>query len=363
MKRIYFTVTNDLTYDQRMHRICTSLAGAGYAVTLVGRRRPGSRALQEKPFRQKRLRCLFGKGPLFYAEYNLRLFFYLLFRRMDGICAIDLDTILPCYLVSRLKRIPRIYDAHEYFTELKEVRERPRVQGIWRAIEKATVPRFRYGYTVSEGIAREFKQRYGVNYALVRNMPLLRPLTGARERRPFLVYQGAVNEGRCFEQLIPALREIPYTLVVCGDGNFMPQLRQLIAANGVADKVVLKGMLLPDELWEVAQEAALGICLVEREGLNQLLSLPNKFFDYMHAGLPQIAMAYPEYEKINHERPVAVLIAELTVEGVAGAIRSAMQNEALRAQLAANALAVRERWCWNEEEKRLIQYYQRVFND
>jgi hypothetical protein len=104
LKRIIFTVTNDLTYDQRMKRICHTLATAGYDVTLVGRRLPSSVALTKEDYKQKRIRCRFHRGKWFYAEYNIRLFFYLLFRRMDAVCAIDLDTILPCLRVSQIKK-------------------------------------------------------------------------------------------------------------------------------------------------------------------------------------------------------------------------------------------------------------------
>ena len=36
--RIYFIVTNDLSYDQRMIRIATTLTQAGYTIKLVGRK-------------------------------------------------------------------------------------------------------------------------------------------------------------------------------------------------------------------------------------------------------------------------------------------------------------------------------------
>src|SRR5258705_1117593 len=136
MKRIFFTVTNDLTYDQRMHRICTSLAENGYAVTLVGYKLASSLPLKNEKFRQKRINCLFRKGKMFYAEYNTRLFFYLLLKKTDAICAIDLDTILPCLYLSRLKGIPRIYDAHELFTGLKEVGTRPGIKQFWTRVVK-----------------------------------------------------------------------------------------------------------------------------------------------------------------------------------------------------------------------------------
>lgn len=205
MKQIYFTVTNDLTFDQRMNRICNSLAGTDFDVMLIGRRLKNSKPLQQKLFKQHRIRCFFNKGFLFYAEYNLRLFFFLLFKKMDGICAIDLDTILPCLFISKLKRIQRIYDAHEFFTEMKEVRTRPAVQKFWLAVEKFAVPKFQYGYTVSESLANEFKLRYKKNYITIRNMPVLQALTPVAIEEKYLFYQGAVNEGRAFEYLIPAM--------------------------------------------------------------------------------------------------------------------------------------------------------------
>ncbi len=127
-KQIYFTVTNDLVYDQRMNRICTSLAENGYSVALIGRKLKTSLPLSIKKYKQKRLFCFFETGKLFYVEYNFRLLVYLLFRRMDLICAIDLDTILPVLVVSKLKNSLRVYDAHELFTELKEVVTRPHIK-------------------------------------------------------------------------------------------------------------------------------------------------------------------------------------------------------------------------------------------
>ncbi len=175
MKKIYFTVTNDLSYDQRMIRICHSLASNGYSVMLVGRTQPGSIPLKKEPFGQRRLPCLFSHGKSFYLEYNTRLFFYLLFRKMDAICAIDLDTILPCLFIARLKKILRIYDAHELFSEMKEVLSRPAIKKTWDRVERYAVPRFAHGYTVSLSIAEEFRKRYGSDFAVIRNMPVLPP--------------------------------------------------------------------------------------------------------------------------------------------------------------------------------------------
>jgi len=362
LKKIYFTVTNDLVYDQRMNRICTSLAKNGFEVILVGRKLKKSPLLKKENYQQRRIRCWFNKGKLFYLEYNLRLFFFLVFKKMDAICAIDLDTILPCLTISRLRKIQRIYDAHELFTGLKEVATRPLIRKIWTKIERMAVPKFRWGYTVSEGIADEFNRRYGVRYETIRNIPLLKPLDNLSSSEKFILYQGVVNEARGFEYLVPALKLINSRLVICGDGNFMNQLKQLIAENKVQDKVELKGMLLPAELWKISQQAVIGVAFAENMGINQWLALPNKFFDYIHAGLPQITVDYPEYKKLNDMYHVAILVNNIKAETIADSINNLLADTVLLEQLKQNCLKAREELNWQNEEKKLLRFYQTIFN-
>ena len=363
LKHIYFTVTNDLTYDQRMQRICTSLAENGYVVTLVGRKLATSLPLTEKKFRQKRIHCWFTKTKWFYAEYNIRLFFFLLFKKMDAICAIDLDTILPCLKISRWKRIPRIYDAHELFTEMKEVISRPSVQKAWMKIEKKTVPKFKWGYTVSESIAEEFNRRYNVHYKTIRNVPVLHPLLQTLPGERFILYQGAVNEARGLEYLVPAMQWVNSKLVICGDGNFMLQLKKIISNYKLEEKIEFTGMLSPDKLSEFSQKAYIGIAVPEKEGLNQYLALPNKLFDYIHAGLPQITVDYPEYQKINNQFEVVVLLDDISPKKIAEAINNLLSDDVLYNRLKENCIKARGELNWQQEEKKLIRFYQSVFNN
>jgi glycosyltransferase involved in cell wall biosynthesis len=286
----------------------------------------------------------------------------LLFKKLNAICAIDLDTILPCLYISKWKKIPRVYDAHELFTGLKEVATRPRIRKFWTRVERKTVPEFKLGYTVSESIAGEFNRRYGVKYAVIRNMTKLRAINSSASSEKFILYQGAVNEARAFEGLIPAMKLIDCKLVICGDGNFMDQLKQLIKDNKVENKCDLKGMLLPDELWDISQKATVGMGVAENTGINQYLALPNKFFDYIHAGLPQIAMNFPEYRNINQQFEVAVLIDDISPERIAGTVNNLLHNDVLYQRLRTNCLKARQVLNWQQEEKKLLEFYQSVFN-
>ena len=156
---IIFTVTNDLSYDQRMQRICTSLSANGYQVLLVGRSLPTSIPLINQSFHQKRISCFFKKGIGFYTEYNIRLLWFYLFAKTKVYGAIDLDTILPNLFASKLFGKKRMYDAHELFTEQKEIVTRNLVHRCWLMIEKYAVPKFKHGYTVNNFIKELEKNR------------------------------------------------------------------------------------------------------------------------------------------------------------------------------------------------------------
>jgi len=355
--RITFAVTNELNYDQRMIRICNSLSHSGFEVKLIGVKFKNSTSLQEKNYAQKRLKVFAEKGFGFYLEYNIKLFFFLLFQKVDILCCIDLDTMLPVYCASVLKGKKRVYDAHEYFSQQKEVMTRRFIYRFWHFLEKRFIPKFPNGYTVSQGVAEAFQKHYGVNYRVIRNLPLLKPLAEKFPEEKNIIYRGSVNEGRGFEFLIPAMKNVDRKLIVYGDGNFLHQAKLLVNENGLENKVFFKGKILPRDLDRVTQDAFIGINLVEAIGDNQVLSLANKFFDYIQNGIPHVTMNFSEYKKINDEYEVALLLDELSVSSVSKAINELFGNKELHLRLRQNCLKAREVYNWQNEEKNLIDFY------
>lgn len=360
-KKIILTVTNDLTYDQRMMRICTSLAASGYNILLVGRKLTSSLPLSKKTFEQKRLYCWFSNGKLFYIEYNLRLFFFLLFEKADAVCAIDLDTIVPCYIISALKKIIRIYDAHELFCEMKEVVQRLRVYTFWKWIERNTVPKFKFGYTVNAPIAAEFERMYGVCYEVIMNVPFPKTIAATLNKEKYFLYQGAVNEGRCFETLIPAMQYVNAPLWICGDGNFMQQAKALVKEYDLEKKVIFKGMVLPEDLPAITANAYAGITLFDDLGKSNYFSLANRFFDYIQAGIPQLCVSYPVYEAINQQYKVALLTKTTTSTEIADNLNNLLNNTVVYHQLKQNCAEAAKFYNWQNEEKKLIAFYKKVF--
>lgn len=371
--RLVFAVTTDLSYDQRMQRICASLARAGYAVLLVGWQRPASVPLGPQPYAQHRLRGWFQHGKLFYLEYNLRLLLYLLGQRAAAWACADLDAALPTWLRARLGGQPFIYDAHELFTQVPEVVTRPHVQRAWQGVENFIVPRARLRYTVGPALARLFEARHpGHPFAVVRNVPI-EEKEGAGKRHyvltdshlPTLLYQGALNVGRGLAELLAAMPQVPARLVICGEGDCSAALRQQAAGLGLlaSGQVEFKGYVLPADLPAITAQATVGIMLLENTGLSYYYSLANKFFDYVQAGIPQLCIDFPEYRALNAQYEVAELVPDLAPATLAAALARLLpggQPGPRYHALAANCRRARAEWNWRREEKTLVELYRNL---
>ena len=191
MKRVLVSVINDLVTDQRVHRTCSLLHEEGYEVVLIGRKLKNSLVLEKRSYECKRMSLLFENGPLFYAEYNFRLFLLLLTSKSNLLFSNDLDTLLPNFIISKLKGKRLVYDSHEYFTEVPELIHRPRVQKVWKWIEAFVLTRIESMITVNESIANLFREKYRIKVEVIRNVPIGSDVVNFEKEEKLLVLQGA----------------------------------------------------------------------------------------------------------------------------------------------------------------------------
>ena len=170
-KQIIVSVTNDLYTDQRVKKVCEYLISKGYKVTLCGRKLKHSLPMYDTAYKCVRFKLPFTKGALFYALYNIRLFFYLVFHKADILLSNDLDTLLANHLARKFKPGSRlIYDSHEYFVGVPELEHKPAVRKFWRRIEKMALPKADAMYTVNDSIADLYREEYNREIKIVRNI-------------------------------------------------------------------------------------------------------------------------------------------------------------------------------------------------
>ncbi|GAO30523.1 glycosyltransferase [Geofilum rubicundum] len=333
-KRIIITVSNNLVTDNRVTKLSGYLEDLGWKVLLLGRQWPGGDIPAGRPGVIRRFKLLFNKGPLFYAALNFRLFIYLLGQKADKLVAVDLDTLAAACLAGKLKRIPVVFDSHEYFPEVPEIRHKTFVKWFWLRLESFLVPMVDEGMTVSQGIVEIYRKKYGRNFKLIRNVPNtpvhvmeIRPVS----EQAVVYYQGALNVGRGLKESVRALLFLPnYRMVIAGSGDEETELHDLVKVLGLEDRVRFTGQLPFEALAAEAAQAHVGLCILENMGLNYYHSLPNRIFDYPALGLPVIATSFPDMAEIVNQYQTGLLVSSLDPEEIAKAIQKACEDAPLR---------------------------------
>lgn len=360
-KRIIVSVTNDLVSDNRVHKVCTSLEKMGFGVLLVGRKLPNSLSV-DRNYQTKRFLLLFKTGAFFYAEYNFRLFLFLLFTKVDVLLANDLDALSANFLAAKIRGKDLVYDSHEYFTEVPELIERPKVQNIWEGLEKRMVPKLKHAYTVCDSIAQVYTKKYGVNFKVVRNIPFAKNTKNDTPQNEvkIILYQGAVNIGRGLKQAILAMQFIEGAkLVIAGDGDIKPQLEELVQQKKLDQKVEFTGRLTIDKLAELTPLADLGLSIEEDLGLNYRYALPNKLFDYIQDEVPVLVTNLPEMKAIVEHYKIGEITNTLEPQKLAEAITESLLNSNKRMEWHENLRIAAKDLTWEKEEKVLQEIYSR----
>ncbi len=332
-------------FDDRPRR--RRYAGADLVPVPLGRRRRG-----KLPFLIFYLRALpivaRLKGDVFHSQ--------------------DVYSLPVAYLGSRTSGARLIYDVHEYYIGTPALADRFLERTIWGTIEGAFIREADRVITVCDSIADVLRERYGIpRPRVVRNLPRLRhvPRTDALRRwlgipdeEPVLVYQGVIQRGRGLFVAIEALRRLKRgVLVFLGDGALRDEVREYAVRAGIEDRVFLSGWVPLEKLPIYTASADVGLCLIEDLGYSYYVSLPNKLFQYIMAGVPVLASDFPEIGKVVREAGVGLLADPSDPEDVAAKARRLLEDRGLWERCSKNAEKAAEVYNWEKEKERLVEVY------
>lgn len=361
-KKIFVAVTNDISTDYRVHKICNYLVSKNFSVTVYGRVLPNTLQVK-RDYKIIRKKHIFNHNFLFYTEYNIRLFFHLIFRKNNYILSNDLDTLPACYFVSRFKNLELIYDSHELFSEGPELQGRKFVQKFWRKLEDYFLPKIKKSYTVSQSISEFYDKKYHNKMGVIRNIPFKNDDQEIEQVRfptnnKTILYQGVLNPGRGIKPMIKALHFIDsLDLIIIGYGKVEEELKAFVINEKMEKRVHFLGRISREKLANYTKIATLGMVLEEPLGLSFQFSLPNKLFDYIHAELPIIAGNLSEISRVIKNFNVGVIVEDYSPEKIAKKINELLQNEPLISEIKRNQKIAKEELCWENESEKLDKYF------
>lgn len=366
MKRVVLSVTSDLYTDQRVDKMSRFLHKNGFDVTLVGRRYADSPAMDKRPYKTRRLRLLFRRGFLFYAEYQIRIFMYLLFKKSDILVANDLDTLLPNFLISKLKNKELVYDSHEYFCGELSVLSKPVSLKVWSGIEHFCFPKLKKVITVSQSIVDQYEKEYGIRPYLVRNIPVREKFTVTETReslgmpagKTILILQGSgINEGRGGEEIVQSMALLQNChLFVVGEGTAISKMKRMAEELHLSDRITFVDRQSPRMLFNYTSLADIGFAIDSDLSPNLRFSLPNKIFDYIKASTPMVASNLVERARIVNQYGVGVVAESMSPEDIAAAVQRLAEPETLK-RCRENCAKAAEELTWENEENVLKLVY------
>lgn len=336
-RRVAVWVSNDLTFDQRVKKTCQTLEALGWKPVLVGREMENSKPW-EGPWEAHRLRLSASRGPLFYASLQWELHRWLKrhAHELDAIWCNDLDTLWPAMAHMQL---PVMYDSHEYFTEAAGLTGRPIRKAIWLMLERRLLPRLPCMITVNESIAEAYRDKYGLQVFVVRNMPRIQHPVQVEGRDafaehgiptdlPIALMQGAyMDRDRGAAEAVAALPGMKgVRLVLVGAGIEWEEASAMQSHASMDGRLHCLPKLPFEELRKLTASADVGLSLDKGGHGNYEMSLPNKLFDFIHARLPMVVTARKEVASIVHQHGLGVVVEQATPSAIHEAVQTVLSQ-------------------------------------
>lgn len=250
-----------------------------------------------------------------------------------------------------------VYDAHELWPD-RNLRPEPR----WWLLtwEFLFMRRAHRAITASPGYAEVMARRYRVAPPLVvRNIPDVRQPASNEDPDGPVTYLGALTRNRGLEISIRALARVPSArlrLVGPISASYRAELEELARGEGVAERLELAGPVPPSRAVESVRGAAVGLALIQPACLSYELSLPNKLFEYVLAGVPVLAADLPVIGSFVREHQVGLVARPDDVDDVAEKLAALLEPERNRAIRAAVQVAAGE-FSWDRESRLLEMTY------
>jgi glycosyltransferase involved in cell wall biosynthesis len=259
--------------------------------------------------------------------------------KADVYHAHDLDTLFIAQRCAKRRKAKLVYDSHELWLEWHQnkLATDPKIVREWAVTESRLIHKADIVVTVSDGVAEELSKAYGIPRPLVvRNCEPLRPLEkssllreriGGDPRRPVFLYQGSFVYGRGLEELVAVAGLVPEVdFVLMGwetKYGYKAKIQKIAEGNRNGNLHILPHVERDkrDELFAVTCSADAGLAIIQPVCKSFALSLANKIFEYMAAGVPIIASAIQGHQALAQETGALALVDPSSVEDMVRVIR------------------------------------------
>ena len=265
-----------------------------------------------------------------------------------------------------------LYDAHEYVSSLavSGARTQRAVDG-WAALEREFIRQADRVVTVSPGIAERIRLDHGLSSppAVVYNAPLLWPTprtsrdlraeAGVMSDQRLVVYSGALSAARGLDTVVRALPLLPSVVLAVVAVPFphpmSGALLELAGAVGAPERLRFVPPVPSHEVPAYLSSADAAVSPIIGSSVSYDMALPNKLFEFIHAGLPVVTSDIAAMSAFVREHRLGEVFRQGDPASCADAV-----HRVLAAPPPPAPMALRQRFSWQGQEAALVEVYRRL---
>ena len=379
--KVVHIVLNTFVQDSRVMRECKSLAENGYDVTVIAY---WMEDLKEDEFQDgytiKRLRL---KTKSWTNNSIVQVFKYLefLFKSLLTINKIkpkvchghDPSGLFVAYFAKVILNCHIIYDSHELWSDsIHSKGKKMFLYKIGREFEKLLIKKTDAVITVNQSIADIMLQENKIpSINIVRNMPsksknssiLSKAELGFPKCKFNLIYTGNVEKGRGVNAVIEAFKSVRPDIgfIIMGrDSAYRNKMKEKVNTLKLGQRIKFINAVLPHEVVNVCKLAEAGIAPIKNMCKSYYLSLPNKIFEYIQAGMPVLSSDFPEMKRIIDEYKIGLTFDVEDTTNISKLINALFDNNKIYKIFCDNSKKAAESLNWNVEQSKLIDLYQQL---
>ncbi|MBN2789587.1 MAG: glycosyltransferase family 4 protein [Candidatus Delongbacteria bacterium] len=370
-KNIVFAVYDHLYTEYRGYKVANSFLKSGHRSKVIGIKFDNDKELSAwEGIKVRRIKIYRSFSfPVNMIIYWIKLFFKLLVTKADVIYSHDIFPLLPVYVAAIFKGIPFVYDAHEFWHGNSHIENRPFVKNFWIRYENFFIKRADKVITVSNPIAEELKKIYGLkdikvftNLPMIKEIPssknLLHEILNIDNKKKIVLYQGHILFNNGLDDVLRAFVNVDKNavLVLIGEGIEKEKLKELSKELNLFERIFFLNEVPHNELINYTVCADIGLCLIKNSGKSFFWSTPNKMFEYIQAGIPQLASNFPEMSKVVKDNIVGKVIDPSDQKMIYETLNIMLNDPGLLRDMKENCINLGRKYSWDSIEEELVEY-------
>ncbi len=143
----------------------------------------------------------------------------------------------------------------------------------------------------------------------------------------------------------------------CRNGRCFKKISYIIKQKGLEDRVHMPGRYLPEELNGLTPLCDIGISPEMNIGKNYYYALPNKIFNYIHAGIPVLSSNFPEMKFLVEENDIGLTFDPSDINELVSKLKKMFSDNSRMEKWKRNCKLAAKKYCWENEQNELISIY------